>query len=192
MPSKNSNDDGIKVLLGKRDITTEEWIKLIEFRVGLIKPFLNKITLQPLGNMNSGLDKLGVENLYGLSKISRKIPTLSNLNVQGFFKIISCWPEIGENKGVFNFWGLTRTAEWMHIEMEIGTSPITITKFLVIDPESVNYWFDNRLLHPRLLFLSLGEFFENAMKERDRLYKEMEEIHKIMERENNLIPFVLG
>ena len=184
---------GATILTGKRrKITTEDWIKLIEFRMALIKPFLDKITLQPFGNTNISLHCPGVENLYDLGTASRKIPAMANLDIRGFFKLIGKADINGDITLVFL--GLNRQAQLMEIRINVKKieREYIITELLADRPEITAQWFEESILHPRILFLHLGRFFEGAMNERERLYKEMKEVYETMEFEKNLMSFVSG
>jgi hypothetical protein len=191
MPSDNGA--GVRILMGKRKITTEDWIELIKFRVALIKPFLDKITLSGLGYTTEGIHWLGANCLYNLHRPDIHDAQLW-LKTQGFFKLIDR-AERGDSRR-FTFLGLSREGRLMDIQIrfERQGNDYAIYKLTVDYPEITVNWFDEYVWRPkpRSLFSYLGVFFEEATKEKEDLYKKMEEVYKIMEFEKNLLPFVSG
>ena len=123
--------EGLELFIRNTLLSQEEWVKALETRCWLVKPYLNEFTLDKLGNVKA-LHSEGFPreiNTWGPAVVSYPQNEF-DLGTQGIFGIqpwqdIEYFPGTGFQgelhrpalDGVVQLWGLTRKAEWLHIEV---------------------------------------------------------------------------
>lgn len=118
----------IKILARQNALTEEEWQKLFEARLEMIKPHLRDMTLKSIGDLAI------VKDYFGDHALKRDNPDIDrfdcfDLETRGFFPshVTSTEYLQREDSGyttayILKMWGFTRNNEWIIIEVYITTS----------------------------------------------------------------------
>lgn len=183
MPSDNSA--GVKMLVRDNPLSEDEWINLIELRRGMIKPFLDKITLQRLGDVERYFYHEKLEDL--LKRVRRFDPAPDNrIKIQGFFEPLNPGDFSDSSyKDVYRFYGLSRDNQWLYVRV-ICPSSGNGCKFVVVEIPSTKMLLKKTRIKPRGLWLDLGKFFGQAVKDRKTLMEDMEHVLLVMNIEKSV------
>ncbi len=125
-------------ILARRDgrcaLHETDWLKLVETRLEMIKPYLRDMTLKSLGDIRM------INDYFGTHDLNRDEPKVSgekfNLATRGIFPNNDNWAGIASvehDRGdgmsaiaiTHKFWGFTRDGEWIIVEVfsTIGYEP---------------------------------------------------------------------
>jgi hypothetical protein len=119
---------GLEFILKNSYFSRKEWAEFLEIRRELIKPLLDRLTLETLGNQECLADgkgyyhKLHADNpaVFFNGEKDERAP---NLNIQGIFPVRGY---LIEKNNLIRSCGLSRKGQWLWIEIDfITTTPVT-------------------------------------------------------------------
>ena len=207
MPSTTS----FEIFVRQQPLIAEEWIRLIEARRELIKPYLNSFTLSELGNVKclrreNFVDELGSYfETCGDARFS--------LKTQGIFFMqpwaaIEYTPNSGSSSschgvyrprdGTKKIWGLTRSAEWVIATVSFaGTSGYkergreVMTGVEIVEADVARILAETKTPAEEI-WRNLGSAIKDFTKKRRSLYAQAQQLANRVEAEELLLPFVPG
>jgi len=105
--------EGLEVLFTGNQLTQEKWCKFLEIWRKAIEPWLEKLTLKPIGQLeylrgNSCCEKHRLD--------ADPADTLAGLKVQGIFP--DQFRLVAEKPGTAHFWGISRRGKWLLCKIE--------------------------------------------------------------------------
>lgn len=121
-----------EILARQNELTHEDWYKLVETRVEMIKPHLRDLTLRPLGDLKM------IHDYFHEHDLKSDTPHVDgegrfDLETRGIFPCDNNWAGIADTEYHRNdsgraiatterLWGFTRNDEWISIEVYITRS----------------------------------------------------------------------
>lgn len=203
-------DNGLSILARQNQITEEDWQKLVEARLEMIKPHLRYMTLKTLGDIRM------INDYFGTHDLKSDQPTVSggkfSLATRGIFPNDDSWAgvasvEYDRGGGIsaiattHKFWGLTRDIEWIAIEVysivervpykyQGRTEKIEKVKTVKIVPSTISgvCVFCKRSYQD--IWNRLGEIIKSWVSHRRILYEDVRELEEQVLSEEAVLKFV--
>ena len=197
------NTEGLEVLIQKQTLTTSDWLKLIEARCALIKPYLGSFTLSKLGDLKCLRTELSfTHRLLDDFALFTAGDHLSALNTQCIFYCpktgIKRIPNSGYQAppggvscpdGIMHIWGFTRAASWVLVTVnfkgEAGYKNRGYERAygVCVEIASLEEIVAKTESTPEEIWKELGRAIKEWTRRREELYHEALQMAQIVETE---------
>lgn len=196
-------DTALRILVRKKQIKKEEWLKLIEARRLFIKDYFNKFTLPELGSLEClesdtyyhELNIDGPEVISGDKKLSLKMQGIFYRQPWGKTKYDHN-PSHGFPDGTLQIWGLTRLGSWITVEVnfagEAGYKHRGYQKAKTVKIERTNLVtiISRTGEKPIEIWRKLGEAVEEWTERCKKLHERALEIREIIKTEDKALSLI--
>lgn len=194
--SKEVMAKGLKILSRKQPLDKQDWVDLVTARKELIKPYLDKISLRKLGDL-----EWFITGNHPIREVFlNKHDSPADFEIQGYFKQLER-RFIGEDGEVCvtTSWCLTRAGGWLIFQeySQIDKSvPVkwAPTSLLINHCASTEEFLDFLLHYEKytaaMVWEQLGVFVKLVAQERKRLYEEFKGLEDIIIAERSVISLV--
>ena len=125
------NTEGLELLISKKSLSEDDWVRLIEARCSLIRPHLSSFTLTKLGDVECLRTELSFTHSLRSDVSKATGDRWFSLDTQGIFccpkSSIQRIPNSGYQappggvncpNGVMYLWGFTRDASWVLVKVK--------------------------------------------------------------------------
>lgn len=173
----------IKAKIEKRELSKEEWLKIIQLRLDQLKKNFRMLPIETLAS------KFGYK--FDEMNFSVNGKVVKSFNMESLFKeriIFSKEKKIQnlKNNGEhdLSYWAITKKGEWLVIKI---VKKIDYQEILISLVELEEIFDEINDLNYKTVFKNISEYFSDFTKRRKELYDEVFEISQILEFENSQI-----
>jgi len=166
--------------LEEKNLTKDDWIKLVESRVRFLKNNFKMLSLEKLSDMNFQTRNIifrrndKVINDYDLEKILRKKFIFPKTSFSS-----------DDNCNCY-FWALSRDGEWFYIQTPFIQHSTKVSTIIILETfEDLLDMFPR--MNPKVIFDRISDCFTETVEKRKKLYEEFQDISNCLQFENSQI-----
>lgn len=204
-------ENGLAILARRNALTEEDWQRLVEARLEMIRPHLQDVILKTLGDIRM------IRDYFGTHDLKRDGPQVDggkfSLATQGIFPNDDSWASVASveydrdssmsaTATTHRLWGLTRDGEWIVIEVysTIGQEPykyegrteeVQRAKTVKIRPSTLAAVCVFCKRSPQDIWKRLGEIVKEWAGHRKNLYEDVRDLEEEVLREEAVLGLVL-